>query len=483
MTNFCDLSLAPPHTLWSSAELARVFNITIPSEWVATGVSIDTRTLQPGDLFIALKGDHGDGHDHVKTAFEKGAVAAFVHHPILDCDSKKLIVVDDTFHALQILGHAARARCAAKTVGITGSVGKSGTKEMFGAVLSTFGQTHWSTKSYNNHFGVPLSLARMHAGCDYAVFEMGMNHHKEIEPLSDMVKPDIAVITTIAPVHIENFPEGIDGIAYAKAEVFKGIRPGGVAIVHGDVDQLPILKEQAQRFGVAHVYTFGDHENNDAVLIETLVARNGVRAKARILDEEIVFTLRDGGAHHARNALAVLLALKLMNLDIQKAAKILGNIEPMAGRGRRELIDSGDPENPITLIDESYNASPVAMKAAFRVLALIDPGRGGRRIAVLGDMLELGPDSARLHADLALPIKSANVDFVYTCGALMKNLHDALPNDNRKIHRTTSKELAEIVPDVLVPGDVVMVKGSLGSRMSVIVEALRHLPQSKKSKG
>jgi UDP-N-acetylmuramoyl-tripeptide--D-alanyl-D-alanine ligase len=476
-------SHAPSHTLWTSTELAKILHVDIADKWFATGVSIDTRTLNVGDIFIAIKGDHGDGHDHVKVALEKGAVAALVHQDVDGVDQKKLVRVDNTFTALQDLGGAARARCAAKIIGITGSVGKSGTKEMCGAALSAFGQTHWSTKSYNNHWGVPLSLSRMHAGSDYAVFEMGMNHHKEIEPLSRMVKPDIAIITTIAPVHIENFPDGIDGIAYAKSEIFAGINTNGIAIVHGDVDQIPILKAEAARHGIARVYTFGDHEGNDAVMLETLVARNGVRAHARIIDEDVTFTLRDGGAHHARNALAVLLALKLTGLDIQKAAKTLGEIEPMAGRGKRALIDSGDPDNPITLIDESYNASPIAMKAAFRVLALIDPGRGGRRIAVLGDMLELGNDSPRLHADLALPIKAANVDLVYTCGTLMKNLHDALPNDNRKVHRSTSRELAEIVPDVLVPGDVVMVKGSLGSKMNVIVEALRHLPQSKQRKG
>ena len=351
---------------------------------------------------------------------------------------------------------------------------------MLGRAFASYGDTAWSVKSFNNHWGVPLSLARMHAGSDFGIFEMGMNHENEIAPLTKMAKPHIAIITTVAPVHVGNFADGIQGIARAKAEIFAGLEKGGVAILNRDNDQYGLLVSEAEKYGVGKIVTFGEAEDADARLIDCLVASNGVRVKANILGEEIAYVLKDAGWHIAMNSLSVLLAVKLASQDIKKAIKALEQIELPAGRGKRELLDIGDAANPVTLIDESYNASPVAMQAAFKVLALIDPGRNGRRIAILGDMLELGSDGPRLHAELALPLKAANIDLVYTCGNLMKNLNDALPNDNRKFHAASSAELGQIVPDVLVPGDVVMVKGSFGSKMNVVVEALRALPAKKK---
>lgn len=445
-------------------------------QWAASGVSIDTRTLQPGDLFIAIKGDALDGHDYVAQALENGAAAAMVSHIPAGVDPNKLLVVADTMVAMQDLGRGARARTAARIVGITGSVGKTGTKEMMGKVLASYGQTHWSEKSLNNHWGVPLSLSRMHAGTDYAVFEMGMNHANEITPLTKQVQPHVAIITTIAATHIEHFPDGLTGIARAKAEIFAGLAADGVAIVNRDVEQFDFLKSEADRYGVKKLLSFGEHAQADARLLDVLVASNGIRASAEILGEAVTFTLRDGGKHHAINALAVLLAAKVLGGSLATAVAALEQIEPPAGRGKREFLNVGDPKNPVTLIDESYNASPVAMQAAFKVMALIDPGRGGRRIAILGDMLELGEHGPKLHADLALPLKAANVDLVYTCGTLMKNLYDKLPREQQGAHRANSMELAEIVPDVLVPGDVVMVKGSYGSKMRLVVEALRALP-------
>lgn len=475
------LRQAPSHTLWTSAEASKATNGKTSGEWYATGVSIDTRDLQSGDLFIALRGDNSDGHAHVKAALEKGAAAAVVSQAIDGVDTAKLLIVEDTFKALQDLGKAARARTAAKIIGVTGSVGKTGTKEMLGKVFSAFGQTAWSVKSFNNHWGVPLSLARMHAGSDYGIFEMGMNNPDEITPLTNQVKPDIAIITTVAPVHVGNFKNGLDGIAKAKAEIFAGLPKNGTAIINRDIDHYEFLLSTAKEQGVSKILSFGESEGADARLIDCLVASNGVRVKADIMGEEVTFILKDAGRHIAINALSVLLALKVAGLDIKKAAKALEQIEPPQGRGKREFLDIGDANNPVTLIDESYNASPVAMQAAFKVLAMIDPGRNGRRIAILGDMLELGTDGPRLHAELALPLKAANIDLVYTCGNLMKNLSNALPNDNKKFHAETSAELAQIVPDVLVPGDVVMVKGSLGSKMNVVVEALRSLPTKKKA--
>lgn len=473
------LQKAPSHTLWTSSEAAKATSGSAVGEWFATGVSIDTRSLETGDLFIALQGDNSDGHLHVKAAIEKGAAAAIVSRSIEGVDADKLLIVEDTFKALQDLGAASRNRSAARIIGITGSVGKTGTKEMLGRAFSQFGETSWSVKSFNNHWGVPLSLARMHAGSDFGVFEMGMNNPGEITPLTKAARPHIAIVTTVAPVHVGNFAEGIRGIAKAKAEIFAGIEKGGIAILNQDNDQYDLLKREAQKHDIK-IVTFGEGDQADAQLLDCLVASNGVRVKARILDQEITYILKDAGHHIAMNSLAVLLAIKLSGQDIVKAAKALEQIEPPTGRGKRELLDIGDASNPVTLIDESYNASPVAMQAAFKVLALIDPGRGGRRIAILGDMLELGADGPKAHADLALPLKAANIDLVYTCGKLMKNLHDALPNDNGKFHAENSMELGQIVPDVLVPGDVVMVKGSLGSKMNVVVEALRALPAKKK---
>lgn len=473
-------SKAPSSTLWTSTTASQATGGTSTKEWFATGLSIDSRTVQPGDLFIALQGKNGDGHDYVAKALAAGASAALVSRvPEGVSKDAPLLVVKDTFAALEALGQASRHRTAARIIAVTGSVGKTGTKEMLAAAFAPSGQTYASKASHNNHWGVPFSLSSMHAGADFGIFEVGMNHSGEITPLSKQVKPDIAIITTVEPVHIANF-SSIEEIADAKAEIFAGMDHTGTAILNRDNPHYARLAGAAKTQGV-NILSFGQHEDSDARLMECLLAANGTRVKANIAGQEIAFTLLIAGQHIAMNALAVLLAVKIAGGDITKAAKALEKIEPIAGRGRRDTINVGDPENPVVLIDESYNASPVAMKAAFRVLAMIDPGRGGRRIAVLGDMYELGNDGAKLHRELALPLQAAGVSLVYTSGPLMKNLYDALPEQQRGAHRDDSKELAQIVPDVLRPGDVVMVKGSRGPgekpRMQVIVEAMRALPE------
>jgi UDP-N-acetylmuramoyl-tripeptide--D-alanyl-D-alanine ligase len=310
---------------------------------------------------------------------------------------------------------------------------------------------------------------------------MGMNHPGELTPLTAMVRPHVAIITTIAAVHMEHF-SGVQEIADAKAEIFSGVEPGGTVVLNRDNEWYEYLRAKAAGLGLA-VRSFGATGDADARLADCLEAANGSRVQAVIMDEPVSFTIQIPGRHIALNALAVLLAVKLAGGNIKQAAKALEKIEPIPGRGRREYLDIGDPRNPVTLIDESYNASPVAMQAAFRVLALIDPGRGGRRIAVLGDMREMGTAGPQAHADLALPLQAADVQLVYTCGPLMKNLYDALPQDRRGAHGRDSAELAQIVPEVLVPGDVVMVKGSNGSKMGVVVEALRKLPEAFRRKG
>ncbi len=461
--------------IWTAIEASKVLGLEPQSNWSATGVSIDSRTVEQGDLFIALEGDTGNGHDYVAQALKKGASAAIVSQKIEGVDEKNLLIVEDTLTALQSLARAARKRTSAKIFAITGSVGKTGTKELLHAALSAYGQTHASVKSYNNHWGVPLSLARMHAGTDYGIFEIGMNHSGEITPLSKMVKPDISIITTIAPVHIENFDDGIKGIAHAKSEIFGGMENGSIAILNNDHDYFDILKTNANKRGLK-ICSYGDNKDADTQLVKIIEAANGSRVEANIIGEHIKYSLQIAGRHIAINCLSILSAIKISGLDLDKAVNVLSRQEPVSGRGKREFLDIGQAANPVTLIDESYNASPTAMQAAFKVLALIDPGRGGRRIAVLGDMLELGKDSDNMHSDLALPLKAANVDLVYTCGKKMRKLYDNLPANQRGAHKDSSRELAQIVPDVLIPGDVVMVKGSLGSKMSLVVEALRALP-------
>ncbi len=470
------------NSLWSAKDAAAATGGKASADWAATGISIDSRTVQKGDLFFAIKGDNSDGHAYVSDAIKKGAVAAVVSQKIDGISDDKLLIVADTFKALQDLGRAARARNGGTIVGITGSVGKTGTKELLATAFGALGQTHASVKSYNNHWGVPFTLSAMHAGTDYGIFEMGMNHTGEITPLSQMVRPDISIITTIAPVHVGNFENGIEGIAAAKAEILDGMKEGSSIVLNKDNEWFDYLAAAALKKNVK-VYSFGEAADADASLQNCIEAANGTRVTAKILDEVVEYTLQIAGRHVALNSLSVLLAVKLAGGDVQKAAKALSKQEPIVGRGKRETLDIGDKSNPVTLIDESYNASPTSMRAAFKVLALIDPGRGGRRIAVLGDMLELGADSAKYHKDLALPLKAANVDLVYTCGKMMKGLYESLPANQRGMHKDTSAELAQIVPDVLVPGDVLMVKGSLGSKMGTVVEALRALPEKIRLQG
>ena len=473
---------ASSDAIWTAKDAQKITNGSVNGDWTAYGISIDSRMVEEGDVFVALQTEAADGHDYVLDALKKGAVAAIVSKVPAQCsEDTPLLVVEDTLKALEALGQGARYRTSAKVIAVTGSVGKTGTKELLSAGLSPQGQTHASIKSFNNHIGVPITLATMHAGSDYGVFEIGMNHPGEITPLSKQVKPDIAIITTVAPVHLEHFSEGIEGIAKAKSEIFAGMSAEGKAVVNCDMEMFSLVQAQAKLSGV-DLITFGKDAQAESRLLDCLVAANGSRIRASILGEEISYTLQWSGEHIAMNSIAVLTAIKLAGADIVKAAKAMGMLMPPAGRGQREYLDIGDDENPLTLINESYNASPTSMNAAFKVLALVDPGRGGRRIAILGDMLELGNDAPKKHTDLALPLRTNDIDLVYTCGSLMKNLHKALPNDNKGAHCETSHELAEIVTDVLVPGDVVMVKGSLGSKMSVVVEALRALPEKVKRK-
>jgi len=437
-----------------------------------TGVSIDTRTLVPGDLFFAIKGEHSDGHDYVAMAFERGAAAAVVDeaHASALFKAGPLYIVHDTLAAMQSLGLTARARSQASIVAITGSVGKTSTKDALALVLSAQGATHASVASYNNHLGVPLTLCRMPTDARFGVFEIGMNHAGEITPLVEMVRPHVAIITTIAPVHLEHF-ESVDDIADAKAEIFTGLEPGGAVVLNIDVKQYVRLRKAAEDAGITRIYTFGSRKGADARFEDAVTIAEGTRVQARILGRRYTYTVGAPGRHMAMNSLGVLLGVEALGGNLDRAAADLSRFTPPAGRGERSFLRSRGGD--FTLVDESYNANPASMRAALSLLR--ETQVGGRRIAVLGDMLELGPQAADLHADLAEAVVAADVDLVFAAGPLMKHLYDALPGSLRGAWAETSSEIEETLIDIIGAYDIVMVKGSNGARMGPVVAKLKSL--------
>jgi UDP-N-acetylmuramoyl-tripeptide--D-alanyl-D-alanine ligase len=438
----------------------------------ANGASIDTRTLEPGDLFHAIKGDARDGHDFVRGALEKGAGAAVVAedraHEFEGAGA--LVIVPDVLEAMRQLGRAARARTSAGIVAITGSVGKTGTKEAMRLVLSRQGETHASVASYNNHWGVPLTLARMPESSAYGVFEIGMNHAAEILPLTGMVRPHVAVVTTIEPVHIEFFPS-IWGIADAKGEIFSGLEPGGTAVINRDNAYYERLRAHAGASQAGRIVTFGEHESAD-VRAERIVLRpDGSLVEARVFGQPVAYRIGTSGRHVAMNSLSVLAAVHALGLDPSRVMGALAELKPPVGRGERTMLQVSGGE--ALLIDESFNANPASMRAALAVLGDLDIEPGGRRIAVLGDMLELGENSPDLHRALADPVSASRADMVFAVGPLMTNLVEALPSALVSAHTQASAEIIDRICDEIRPGDAVMVKGSRGTRMTPIVQALK----------
>jgi UDP-N-acetylmuramoyl-tripeptide--D-alanyl-D-alanine ligase len=436
------------------------------------GISIDTRTLREGELFFAIKGDKSDGHNYTGAALEKGAVAAVVDEDHADAlrPLGPLYVVTDVLAALERLGAAARARSAARIAAVTGSVGKTSTKEALRLVLSQAGAAHASAASYNNHWGVPLSLARMPKQTRFGIFEIGMNHKGEITPLTAMVRPHVAIITTIAPVHLEYF-ESIEEIADAKAEIFSGLVPGGVAILNRDLAQYERLLDHAKKSSAGHVASFGEHEKADARLIDVKVGADHSIIEAEICGQHLSYRLGVPGHHFAMNSLAVLLTAKAFGVDLETAAGTLAISSPQPGRGERLVLLAED--GPYTLIDESYNANPASMRAALALMGAIPLQDNGRRIAILGDMLELGRDAAAMHAELASDVAANHIDLVYAAGPLTKHLFEALPGQLQGAWRDRASDLASVVGAAIRSGDMVIVKGSHASRMNAIVEALK----------
>ena len=450
--------------LWTSEAIARATaGQASGGSFAASGVSIDTRSLAPGDLFVALSGE-SDGHAYIPQALARGAAGVLASRPT----EGPAILVGDTLTALEQLGIAARERATgARRGAITGSVGKTSVTQAVAAGLALAGRSHNSVKSYNNHIGVPLTLARMPRATERAVFEVGMNHAGEIEPLSRMIAPHAVAITTVGPVHTENFPDGEAGVARAKAEIFAGITPGGVAVLNADNVWFSLLKAAADRAG-ARTVTFGEGAACDAQLLDFTLTETGARVGLRLFGEALEVPIRQSGFHWGLNTLAVLLMLDALGVERGVALTALADFAPLEGRGAERQV--AIPGGAFLLIDDSYNANPVSMAAALRSLGA-RPVKG-RRIVALTDMLELGAGGPARHAAIAEQAVEAGVDLVFCAGPLMRVLWDALPPTRQGGYALAAADLAPAIAAAVRPGDVVLVKGSKGSRASEIAAAL-----------
>ncbi|MDI7863782.1 UDP-N-acetylmuramoylalanyl-D-glutamyl-2,6-diaminopimelate--D-alanyl-D-alanine ligase [Rhizobiaceae bacterium n13] len=437
-----------------------------------TGISIDSRSVAPGEAFFAIKGDRVDGHDYASYAMANGAallVVAEAKLPALGRLTVPMIVVEDVLAALRRLGSAARARSGAKIVAVTGSVGKTTTKEMLRAVLSPSGSLHASVASFNNHWGVPVTLARMPRETDFGIFEIGMNHPGEIRPLVQLVRPHVAIITNIAGAHMGNF-NSIEEIAAAKAEIFDGVTPDGHAILNRDNEQYEFLEKAARAAHVPHIHSFGQHEAADFQLAEFVGQAESSTAWVSLDGEPAELAIGVPGRHIAENALAALCVASIVGADLNLAIAALQDLKAVKGRGQRHRLAL--PGGAFTLIDDSYNANPASMRAAISVLAAATPEGEGRRIAVLGDMLEMGEHAEKVHAELADPILAAGIEHVWLAGPEMQALKAALPENVETVYCAATEELARFALGAIHPGDVLVVKSSLGTGFGKIVAAL-----------
>ncbi len=460
--------------IWQAEDVLRAVRGTSlhAQDWTGRGVSIDSRTTNQGDVFVAIRGDALDGHDYVHKAFAAGAAAAIVDRmpPQVPSDAP-LVHVDDTFAALQDMGRVGRARSRAKIAAVTGSVGKTSAKEMLRLMLGTVNDTYANEGSLNNHWGVPLSLARLPAEARYGVFEIGMNHAGELGPLSRAVQPHVALITNVETVHLEHF-SSLEAIADAKAEVFLGMDPAGVAVLNRDNPHYARLLAAARTQGLKKILGFGQDPKSDARLLSLETDANGTMVQASLLGEKLSFRIGAPGRHLAFGALGTLLTCAALEADLSFCAEALASYLPPLGRGTRQNFTLANKQS-FTLIDETFNASPASMQAAFEVLGQTAIGAGGRRIAVLGDMRELGPAGPKLHEELTIGLIKNKIDVVHCCGELMAGLHAALPKVMRGHLAQDSQSLAPLVAQDIQGGDAIMVKGSHSVHMEKIVEALR----------
>ena len=458
--------------LWNEHSAIEATGGKAQGRWQVTRVVIDSRQVQKGDLFVAIKGDNFDGHQFVNEALAKGASAAMVSHIPADCRDANLLIVGDTLRALGDMGKFARRRSMARVVGVTGSVGKTSTKEMLRLVLAAHGRVYATSGNYNNHIGTPLNLANLPEDTDFAVFEMGMNHAGEIAHLTDMVQPNIAVITNIEAVHLEFFIS-LDAIAQAKSEIFQGMGPAGVALLNADSPQFPVMKAAADKEGIGSVMTFGSSDAADCRLLGYSVTAGGSKVTAYIMGQVMEYSMKAVGRHWAITSLLVLAVSNALGLDDAKTAEVISNFCELEGRGHVLKLPVKGGE--VLLIDDSYNASPAAMRAAFAKTAEVweQNGRKGRKLAALGNMLELGSASRELHTGLAEDIIKNGFDAVYTTGELMAHLRDTLPEKTRAGHTEKATELLALLQKDLKAGDILLVKGSHGSKMYELAKALR----------
>lgn len=450
--------------LWTSAEIAEATGGAASAPFAVSGVAFDSREVGAGDLFVAMKGETTDGHNFLGKAFEQGTAGAIVSVPV----DHPHVLVPDSAAALEALGRAARARMAGKVIGVTGSVGKTGTKEALFHALERVhrGRVHRSVKSYNNHVGVPLSLARMPRTSAFGVFEMGMNHAGELSALTQQVRPHAAIVTAIAPAHIEFFGTE-EKIAEAKAEIFEGLQPGGTAIIPYDSPHVAILHAKAERHA-GRILTFGMSEEADVFARETVPAANGgTLVTARLPDAELCFTIAAPGEHWVSNALAVLAAVTAVEGDLAAAGLALAELPGLPGRGERRFLSVGGGK--ALLIDESYNANPLSMAATLRQLGKEE---AERRVAILGGMRELGEQSAALHSGLAQPIRDNHVDHAILVGAEMAPLADALTGVTAITHVPDAAAATALIEHDMRAGDAILVKGSNGIGLSRLVSAL-----------
>jgi UDP-N-acetylmuramoyl-tripeptide--D-alanyl-D-alanine ligase len=455
--------------LWTGVEAAIATGGRNTQDWSAMGASIDSRTTAKGDLFVAIEGPVFDGHKFVDAAFANGAAAGLVSAiPGELPEASALHVVDDTMAALTALGTASRARTSARIAAVTGSAGKTGTKEALRHVLEAQGPTSASRSSFNNHWGVPLSLARMPAETAFGIFEVGMNHAGEIEPLSRLIQPHVAIITTVEAAHLEYF-DSVEAIADAKAEIFIGVEPGGTAVLYRDNLHFERLEAAARRCGITNVVSFGGTARCDVRLNALIPADEHSDVIAEVHGRRIEYRLGVPGRHWVLNSLAVLATVEAFGADIWAAARKLPTLGALAGRGKTHHVTIDGAA--IILIDESYNANPASIRTALETLGRIRPKSHGRRIAVLGEMRELGSRSESLHAELADPVTANGIDLVFAAGE-MRALFDRLPPGVGAAYGETGIDLIDDIRDAVRPGDVVMIKGSNASRMAAVVEAL-----------
>jgi UDP-N-acetylmuramoyl-tripeptide--D-alanyl-D-alanine ligase len=455
--------------LWTSAEVAGALSpMAMPDPFEANGVTFDSRSVVPGDLFFALGGETTDGHAFVADALKRGAAAAVVSRDLPEAGGR-LVRVVDTMKALRDLGRAGRRRSPARIASVTGSVGKTSTKDALRAMLSAQAPTAASAASFNNHVGVPISLARLPREARYGVFEIGMNHPGEIEPLARLVEADVGVITNVEPAHIGHMGSE-EAIADEKACLFAGMREGGIAVLNRDNRHFDRLADHARRFGVDRIVGFGRNEAAQARLLACHLQDTGSDVVALIHGHRIEYRLGAAGEHWALNSLAALAVVEALGADVAAAAAALVDVKASPGRGARRHLAFG--AGAIELIDESYNANPASVRAMLAVLARTEPAPGGRRLLAMGDMRELGKGADAYHAGLADAVAASGAAQVFLCGPHMKALWQRLTAGQRGVHRPDSAALAGDVAAALRAGDVIAVKGSLGSKMKNVVEAV-----------